>query len=189
MTSKVQRSTFNAPPLRAGLKAAVTAVVLLLLAAGCGYHVGGKATQIPANIKTIAVPAFRNETPRFKAEQVLTRAVVREFLARTRYRIQPQTEGSDATLTGSVIQFWTTPLVAEPVAGRTVSVNVNVRIRAKLTDNHTGKVLYENPDFVFTETYEISGDAADYFEESGPAVERLSRAFAASLVSAILEAF
>jgi len=162
---------------------------LTLAMAGCGYHTGGKGAQLPSNIKTIAIPAFRNETPRFKVEQILTQAVVREFLARTRFRVQPQTEGSDALLSGTVIQFWTTPVVAEPTAGRTVSVSVNVRMRVKLTDTRTGKVLYENPDYVFSEPYEISGAAAAYFEESAPAVERLSRAFAASLVSSILEAF
>jgi hypothetical protein len=157
--------------------------------AGCGYHVGGKGALLPPNIKTIAIPAFKNETPRFKVEQVITRAVVREFLARSRFRIQPQAEGSDAVLSGVITQFWTTPVVAEPTAGRTVSLSVNVRMRVKMTDNHTGKILFENPDFIFSDTYEISGNAATYFEESAPALERLSRAFAASLVSSVLEAF
>jgi hypothetical protein len=162
---------------------------LAAFCAGCGYHVGGKGALLPANIKTIAIPAFKNETPRFKVEQVITRAVVREFLARSRFRIQPQAEGSDAVLSGVITQFWTTPVVAEPTAGRTVSLSVNVRMRVKMTDNHTGKILFENPDFIFSDTYEISGNAATYFEESAPALERLSRAFAASLVSSVLEAF
>jgi len=184
LKSKVQsrgRSHFGLWTLNFGL--------LLAAMAGCGYHTGGKGAQLPSNIKTIAIPAFRNETPRFKVEQILTQAVVREFLARTRFRVQPRTDGSDALLSGTVIQFWTTPVVAEPTAGRTVSVSVNVRMRVKLTDTRTGKVLYENPDYVFSEPYEISGAAAAYFEESAPAVERLSRTFAASLVSSILEAF
>lgn len=156
---------------------------------GCGYHVAGQGTQLPTTMKVIAVPAFRNETPRFKAEQVLTQAVVHELLSRTKYRIQPKVQGSDAVLSGTVIQFWTTPVVVEPSVGRTIAVNVSLRVRVKLTDNRTGKVLYDNPGVTFTDTYEISGDAATYFEESGPAVQRLSRSFAASLVSSILEAF
>ena len=165
------------------------ALVALLAGNGCGYHVAGKGTQIPAEVKTIAVPAFRNETSRYKVEQVLTQAVVRELLARTRFRIQPEPAGSDAVLTGTVIQFWTTPVLVESSGGRTTSVSVAVRMRVKLTDRHTGKLLFENPDYHFSETYEISGDAATYFEESGPAVERLGRSFAASLVSSLLEAF
>ncbi len=171
-----------------------TAVCLLLSAcwfclAGCGYHLGGKGAQIPADIKVIAVPAFRNETSRYKIEQALTQAVVRELLARTRFRVQPQAAGSDAVLTGSVIQFWSAPVVVESTGGRTTAVNINVRMRVTLTDNRTGKVLFQNPDYTFSETYEISGDASTYFEESAPAVARLSRTFAASLVSSLLEAF
>jgi hypothetical protein len=171
-----------------------TRTALFLLAAlaalpGCGYHLAGRGAQIPAHIKTIAVPAFRNETQRFKIEQTLTQAVVRELLARTRYRVQPEVADSDAVLAGTVIQFWTTPVVVDPASGRTTSINVAVRMRVTLTDSRTGKTLFNNPDYMFVETYEISADAASYFEESGPAVERLSRSFAAGLVAALLEAF
>ena len=168
----------------------VTVALMLGLAGnGCGYRVGGKGMQIPADVKTIAVPAFRNETSRYKIEQALTQAVVRELLARTRFRVQPEPDGSDAVLTGTVIQFWTTPVLVESSGGRTTSVTMAVRMRVKLTDHRTGKLLFENPDYQFSEIYEISGDAATYFEESGPAAERLGRSFAASLVSSLLEAF
>lgn len=157
--------------------------------AGCGYHTGGRAVAIPSSIHTLAVPAFKNETQRFKVEQVLTQAVARELLARTKYRVQPETAGSDAVLSGTVTQFWSTPVVVEPAAGRTIAVAVSVRARVKLTESRTGKVLYDNADFTFNETYEVSGDAATYFEESGAAMQRLARAFAGSLVSSVLEAF
>ena len=164
-------------------------LIVITTVAGCGYHTGGRAVTIPGNIHTLAVPAFKNETQRFKVEQVLTQAVVRELLARTKYRVQPETSGSDAVLSGTVTQFWSTPVVVEPAAGRSIAVAVSVRARVKLTDSRTGKVLYDNADFTFNETYEVSGDAATYFEESGAAMQRLSRAFAGSLVSSVLEAF
>ena len=41
----------------------------------------------------------------------------------------------------------------------------------------------------FRERYEISVDQKAYFEESDPALERLSRNVARTLVSAILENF
>jgi hypothetical protein len=165
------------------------ALCLAMAAAGCGYHVAGKAQVLPANLKIIAIPAFRNETSRYKVEQALTQAVVHEFVGRTKFRIQPDPAGADAVLSGVVTQFWTTPVVVDPTAGRTISVGISLRARVKLTDSHTGKVLYDNPDFQFNETYEISGNASTYFEEGGPAMERLARAFAGSLVSAILEGF
>ena len=156
---------------------------------GCGYRVAGRGTAIPADVRTITVTAFRNETTRFKIEQELTKAVVRELLARTRFRVRPEGTQSDAMLTGTVVQFWSAPLLVESAGGRTTAVSVNVRMRVRLTDNRTGRVLYENPDYTFTESYEVSSDVSTYFEEGGAALERLSRTFAASLVSSIMEAF
>ena len=65
------------------MKAAHVLVALLLLS-GCGYHTtGSTATKLPSDIHTIAIPAFINKTPQYKVEQLLTQAVVREFVSRT----------------------------------------------------------------------------------------------------------
>src|ERR1700692_268980 len=45
--------------------------------AACGYHTAGHASTLPTEIKTIAVPAFANNTETYKVEQMLTAAVVR----------------------------------------------------------------------------------------------------------------
>src|SRR5260370_89940 len=54
-------------------------LALLAASAGCGYHTAGHAVQLPQNVKTIAVPAFVNETSTYRIEQLLTSSVVREF--------------------------------------------------------------------------------------------------------------
>jgi hypothetical protein len=192
MTGRTLARQVTTGALRRGaavLTLALLAAMALAFAAGCGYRAGGRAVLLPPHIHTIAIPAFRNETTRYKVEQVLTQAVVREFMSRTRYRVQPEVEDSDAVLNGVVTGFWTTPMVVEPAAGRTISVMVGVRMRVELRDSKTGQIVYQNPGFTFTEPYEISGQAATYFEESGPALERMGRQFAASLVSSILETF
>ena len=167
----------------------MAALTLALAQASCGYHAAGRGTAIPADVRTISVAAFKNETSRFKIEQELTRAVVRELLTRTRFRVRPEGTPSDAVLTGTVIQFWSAPQLVESTGGRTTAVSVNVRMRVRLTDNRTGRVLFENPDYTFTESYEVSSEVSTYFEEGGAALQRLSRTFAAALVSAIVEAF
>ena len=49
---------------------------LMLMAAvllsGCGYHTAGHAAQLPQNVNTIAIPAFKNETLTYHIEQMLT---------------------------------------------------------------------------------------------------------------------
>jgi len=166
------------------------AILLCICSAtGCGYHVAGKANTLPATLRTIAVPAFKNETAQFKIEEYLTNAVSRELLARTRYRVQREQEGSDAVLHGVVSGFYSVPLILDPKNQRTTTGGVNVRLRVTLVEHKTGKVLYENRDYLYTERYEIGQQSSQYFEESVAALQRLSRTMAAALVSAILEGF
>ena len=165
------------------------AICLCLGLTACGYHVSGHGSSLPATIKTIAVPAFLNETSRFKIEQSLTTAVARELLQRTSYQVQSQEESSDAVLRGVVVSFYTIPLIFDSVTGRATAVSVNVLVKVTLTDRKTKKVLYQNQNFLYSERYEISRDAAGYFDESAASIDRLSRTLAGSLVSAILEGF
>lgn len=143
----------------------------------------------PRSIRTIAIPAFRNETFQFKIEESLTAAVVHEFLARTPYRVQSQEEGSDAVLHGLVTAVYSGPIVFDPNTGRTTEVLMTVTLRVTLLDTQTRQVLYEVNDWVFRESYQVSTDPKSYFGENQPALDRLSRQVAASLVSTLLESF
>jgi outer membrane lipopolysaccharide assembly protein LptE/RlpB len=161
----------------------------LIFQSACGYHTVGHSAQLPESVKTIAVPTFKNETLNYRVEQMLTASVVREFTTRTRYHITSEsTDDADATLRGTVLSTAATPLAYDTSTGRAASVLVVVSIRVALTDRQ-GKVLYENPAYLFREQYEVSQDLATFFEEDSPAFRRLSNDFARTLVSNVLEGF
>jgi hypothetical protein len=61
-------------------------------------------------------------------------------------------------------------------------------MKVALTDKQ-GKVLYQNPSYIFREQYQVSRELASFFEEDSPALQRLSQEFARTLVSNILEGF
>ncbi len=162
----------------------------VLMAGGCGYRLaGGSRAGFPQTVRTIAIRPFENETFQFKVEQSLTVAVVHAFLSRTGYRIQSEEAGSDAVLLGTVTAIYSSPIVFDPNSGRTTEVLLSVSLRVSLLDTATRRVLYEANDFLFREPYEVSKDPAVYFGENQPALERLSRAVAASLVSTLIENF
>jgi outer membrane lipopolysaccharide assembly protein LptE/RlpB len=164
-------------------------VALLAVCAGCGYHTAGHAVQLPENVKTIAVPAFVNDTNTYRIEQLLTASVVREFTTRTHYHILNNPgDAADATLRGTVVSASSTPLTYNAATGQAASVLVVVSMRVELTDRQ-GKVLYQNPSYLFREQYEVSQDLASFFEEDSPAFRRLSQDFARTLVSNIIEGF
>jgi outer membrane lipopolysaccharide assembly protein LptE/RlpB len=164
-------------------------VLPLFLLAGCGYHTAGHAGQLPESVKTIAVPSFKNETTTYRIEQMLTASVVREFTTRTHYRIMNDPgETADATLRGTVLSTSASPLAYDTASGRAASVLVVVSLKVSLSDRN-GKVLYQNPAYLFREQYEVSQDLKSFFEEDSPAFRRLSQDFARTLVSNILEGF
>ena len=85
------------------------AVLLSVFGAGCGYHTAGHTVTIPDNVRTIAIPAFVNQTQTFKIEQMLTAAVAREFVTRTHYHVVNQVnDDADAVLHGTVLATYTT---------------------------------------------------------------------------------
>ncbi len=160
-----------------------------VVSTACGYHTAGHAVQLPENVKTIAVPAFVNETTTYRIEQMLTSSVVREFTTRTHYHIlNDASDAADATLRGTVVSASSTPLTYNIATGQAASVLVVVSMRVSLTDRQ-GKVLYQNPAYLFREQYEVSQDLVSFFEEDSPAFRRLSQDFARTLVSNILEGF
>jgi outer membrane lipopolysaccharide assembly protein LptE/RlpB len=170
--------------------AALAGLAALLTSGACGYHVAGQtSTVLPPSIRIIAIPAFANQTLTYKIEQNLTSAVMHEFLARTRFRMQSSIEGSDATLTGAVTSLYSSPVLFDSATGRTSEVLLTVGLRIKLVSNADGKTLFEANDWSYREPYQISQDPATYFGENQSALERLSRAVAASLVSAVMEGF
>ena len=172
--------------MRAGPAACLA---LLAIATGCGYHTAGHAVQLPENVKTIAVPAFLNETSTYRIEQMLTSSVVREFTTRTHYHLLTVPgDAADATLRGTVLSTSASPLTYNSTTGQAASVLVVVSMKVSLTDRQ-GKILYQNPSYLFREQYEVSQDLASFFEEDSPAFRRLSQDFARTLVSNILQGF
>jgi outer membrane lipopolysaccharide assembly protein LptE/RlpB len=156
---------------------------------GCGYHAAGNAVELPQNIHTIAIPGFVSHSQTFRIEQLLTDAVVREFNARTQYRVVHDVHSdADAVLKATVLSSSATPLAYDSQTGRAASALITVSIQVTLTDRK-GKVLFENPSYLFHDQYELSRDLPSFFQEDSPAVDRLSRDFARTLVANILEAY
>jgi outer membrane lipopolysaccharide assembly protein LptE/RlpB len=171
------------------MKLHVPWLALILLATGCGYHTAGHSVTLPENVKTIAIPTFVNQTNTYRIEQMLTSSVVREFTTRTHYHLlNDASDSADATLRGTVLSTSASPLAYNTTTGQAASVLVVVSMKVSLTDRQ-GKVLYQNPAYLFREQYEVSQDLASFFEEDSPAFRRLSQDFARTLVSNILEGF
>jgi outer membrane lipopolysaccharide assembly protein LptE/RlpB len=172
------------------LKSIAVCILLSVLAtSGCGYSTAGKATKLPSGIQTIAIPAFVNQSQTYRIEQTMTSAVVREFIARTKYHVLNEaTSDADTVLHGTIVSTQMAPLTYDSQTGRASSALITVNLKVSLVDK-TGKVLFDNPNYIFREQYQVSREVSSFFEEESPAVERLSRDLARTLVASVLERF
>ena len=166
---------------------------VLCAAPGCGYALAGRGSFLPDYIRTIGIPIFLNRTTVFNLETLLTEKVRAEFIGRGKYRTLPESTGVDALLTGEVANVAIVPssFNTQQLATR---YSIIMTARIELKDMKTNKVLWENAGVTFREEYDATGgtsvlDPAAFFQQDTTALERMSTAFARTIVSAILEAF
>ncbi len=167
----------------------LTFAFCLLISFSCGYHVAGRGDRLPPDIKTIAIPIFANSTPKFRVEQRVSAAVTREFIERTKYRITPDPNGADAVLKGEITDVRAGVVAFDLTTGRATTLQVQVIAKIDLVDQHTRKLLFTNPNYIFREEYQINQNPSALFEEQDPALDRLARDLARTLVTDILENF
>jgi hypothetical protein len=174
-------------PLR--LMLLLAGITALLLTTACGYHTSGHSVLLPSDVHTIYVPGFLNASQAYHIGQTFNEAVIRELRTRTNYRIITKNDGDvDATLSGTITSVFVAPLTYDPITGRISTSVLVVACNATLTGKD-GKVLWSNPSFLYREQYQESRDAASFFEEEEPALQRIATSFAKTLVSNILEAY
>lgn len=156
---------------------------------GCGYHAVGSATHLPPDVRTLAVPVFQTRTNTYHTEDVLTEAVVREFAARSRFRVTEDTsQQPDAILQGNIIAEIESPLTYNASTQETSSFLLTISMAVKLT-GRDGKILYQNPNYIYREQFQSTDDLPTFLREDPAAVERLSRNFARQLVDDIMVGF
>ena len=148
-------------------------------------------TGLPKRIKTIAVPQFQFEVKgaRYRVESRFTEAVTREIIKRGRgLSVQGSREGADAVVEGTIRDFNFSGVLLD-TQGRARVYEVTIVAAVTIRDLYENKVLYDNQNFIFRDSFEFSQDPRSFFNEEDPAVERMARAFAESVVSTIVNGF
>lgn len=143
---------------------------------------------LPQQIKIIAVPAFQFEVAgaRYRVETRFTEAVTKEIIKRGRgLKVQGAREGADAAIEGTIRNFYFTGVLLDR-DGRARVYEVTIVAAVTIRDLKENKILYDNQNFIFRDSFEFSADPRSFFNEEDPAVERMSRVFAETVVSTII---
>ena len=154
---------------------------------GCGYHTMGAATHLPPDVRTLSIPLFATRTEAYHTEVPMTEAVIREFAARTRFKVTPDEGGNaDAVLRGTILKEATTPLTYNTSTQESSSFLITIVASVTLT-GQGGRILYENKNYVYRQQFQSTTDLPSFIQENPAAVGRLSRDFARQLVADVLE--
>ena len=144
--------------------------------------------QLPARIRSVAVPAFQNNALRYKIGSRFTNAVINEVVHRGRgLRVQEDPEDADAVIEGVINSFSFSGVVLDD-KGRARIFEVSIAAAVTVRDQTENRVLYDNQNFVFRGEFEFANDPRNFFSEEDPAVERMARSFAESIVSTLINA-
>jgi len=166
-------------------------VVLAVLAlAGCGYRLRGTGNLrdvLPAHVKKIAIPVFKNQTTRFELDKNLTNAVIDEFVVRGKVEITTAA-AADAVLTGEILVFNPSPVAFSPGKGTADRYMVTVVTKIELKDSKSQAVIYANPSFSYTEEYAVP-QGQDFDSVQTEAIKKIAVKFARQLVLTIHEGF
>jgi outer membrane lipopolysaccharide assembly protein LptE/RlpB len=169
--------------------AVLCAPVFLTVLTGCGYHTLNSAAHLPGYVHTLAIPSFKNNTQSYHTQAVFTEAVIREFNNRSSLRIVSGDDpDADATLRGTILTFHINPLTYDNTTGQTSSYLVTITTKLELVDRN-GKVIWQQPSYLFRQQYEQIQDLASFIQEDSAATRRLAREFASAAVADILESF
>lgn len=157
---------------------------------GCGYALVGRSSTLPEDVKSIYVEALTNMTNRPQVDQLLTQAIIDEFVTRQRFKVVSDRETADAVLSGSVTNFRARPVAFSRTSGGRAQ-EYEILIYAKMaflrTDND--EVLWKQDFYQFRESYEIEESETGFFDAEDLAIEEVADLFAETLVIDVLEGF
>jgi len=171
--------------LRSGL-----ACLVLVVVAGCGYHLVGTTSYLPEELQTLHVRTFENDTTWADMDQRLGEALAQELVRRRRFVLVESEEQADAILEGRIIALHVTPVTIDS-DGRATEYQMTLTAEARIADvsGDEPEVLWEDKRFSRRSSYEVDESAEDYFDRQMIAMDELSREYARGLITAVLEGF
>lgn len=79
--------------------------LMLMLLAGCGYHLQGRNAELPGGVKTLHIELLANATYKPFLENEVTNAVVERFSRNPRVQIVEDRDRADAILSGTITSY------------------------------------------------------------------------------------
>lgn len=157
--------------------------LLLLALCGCGTSYSWRS-EVPAEMRTVAVPTFRNESSVSELGAIATRQLLRECQREGTFRIR---ETGDAALEiQGVVKASGQSVTAydRRIYGRLAASDFYATIEVSVIDKRNGKVLIDNRQYVARTSFTSRQDRATAMRDaSGRLADDLARQVVGDLLN------
>lgn len=170
------------------MKRFVLSVILLLLAAGCGYHTptAGDA-WVGEQGRVLNVELFANRTVEPYLDTIVTDEVTTQLSRSRLVELVEDRAAADLLLTGTVTEF-ASRAAAYDADDRISEYSARLTVSAKLVRRSDGRVLWQE-EFRRSETYAALLDKGRQQGEESLAARVVARRIAEDLLARLLTAF
>jgi hypothetical protein len=138
-------------------KQAVTAVFVVLLAAGCGYHFAPGGTHIDPALTNVYVESFPNLTGEAGVDNYVRNAFIDQFRTSDRFSLVYDKNAADLVLSGTITGV-STAHVSYAKTDVAREDRVIVTLDVEFRDVRGGKVLWEHKSLSEREAYVVQSD-------------------------------
>lgn len=159
---------------------ALTLTALMFLGGCAAYRFTSK---VPAEMRTIAVPVFENESDFPELDAIVTQYTLREFQREGTFKIKPTKEAA-YKLIGCVIRISQRSMSYDRNANsRTSEYQNTVVVKITLIETSTGKILINDMPLKAGTTFLTQGDMLTGMQDAYP---RIAKDLARSIVDTVL---
>ena len=138
----------------------VMSLFLALFAAGCGYHIAGKAGQMPGGVKSLSIPVFANNTGKPDIESIMTTAFVEEFVTTVNVF-----DDADALLAG-VVKSYSLKAVSFTKDDINQEYRLTATLSLRLVRRETQEVLWSDENLSYYEDFIVNTEDVAATEEA-----------------------
>jgi PBP1b-binding outer membrane lipoprotein LpoB len=158
-----------------------TSLFAILLFAGCAHYRVG--SDVPEELRSIAVPVFENASGFPEIDALVTQYVLREFQREGTFKIDTLNDAS-LKLLGKLTHSNLQPLNYDRNFGsRTSEYQYTLVAQITLVERGTGKLLLADKPIKASTTFLTHGDMLTGMQDAGP---RIARNLSRAIVDAVL---
>ncbi|MCB2187347.1 MAG: DUF799 domain-containing protein [Deltaproteobacteria bacterium] len=168
-------------------RAFVLILGLFLLIVGCGYNFRGGQNNLPPDVRSVAIPLFKNRTAEVGIESTFTNEVIYQFTRSQMVRVTAPSE-ADAVLYGEITRV-TLEDIAFTSQDSSQETRVTVYVAAKLVRTRDGKTLWRANRLSKNRNYRVTGSTTATDDSRGAAITLVAQDLAQTLHDSIFENF